>query len=599
MENFALTAVVEELKTVTGGMVVRRIVQHHRNVFLLQTRSVRIPALKLSIDARNPIVYVSGERPPVETVTTDFLMILRKHLVSAHLLEIDKALSERIVELKFKTALPAQELETVFLIAELLPNAPNLFLLDRDRNILGSAVAPGTHRGMSLYEPYAYPNTNKTDLALMREDDRSWFSASEFTKDPKNWLIRNIAGIGPLFAAEIVYRLAAAKGNPPDTQAASPDVIDEIKDMIDRLFEPSSTAWAYSQKPFSVILERNDIEELRKVILTPIELESLVRKTHGVQSFPGMLEATRIVSDELESRILLEQAKSPRIRRVRDRLRRLGHQHKRLLDRQRRYSEANGLQNRGQMLVASGIDMDRHHQKIEVTDYFGDDPVARTIDLDPTKTVRENVNKMFKQYKKAGRGMEMVRTQLSKLESTRAGLEAEADRIRSICSWDEWTALPGATVARRSNLESRKAPRPNARRRRSIQLDGHEVLVGRNSRENDELTFKVATGEDFWFHVAGYTGSHVIVRNPAKETEPEASLLVRAAQLAAYYSQARNSNRVEVHYTRRKFVSKPRKAKPGLVRLREFKTVTVEPRDWTRLGPDPGTVRARAAEVDD
>ena len=96
----------------------------------------------------------------------------------------------------------------------------------------------------------------------------------------------------------------------------------------------------------------------------------------------------------------------------------------------------------------------------------------------------------------------------------------------------------------------------------------------------------------FWFHVAGYTGSHVIVRNPAKDTELESSLLIRAAQLAAYFSQARNSNKVEVHYTRRKFVSKPKKAKPGLVRLREFKTVTVEPRNWTHVIPDSGDVPA-------
>ncbi len=581
MENFALIALVEQLKTVTEGMVVRRIVQHHRNVFLLQTRSVRIPALKLSLDARNPIIYVSGKHPPVETVTTDFLMIIRKHLVSAQLLEIDKALSERIVELKFKTALPARELQTVFLVAELLPNSPNLFLLDRGRNVLGSAVAPSRHRGLGEYDAYSYPKTGKMDLALTREDDRSWFSETEFSKDPKNWLIRNIAGVGPLFAAEICYRQAASKRELPE----------EMKDLIARLLEPAPTAWAYSGKPLSVTLERNNVEELRKVIITPIELESLARKTHGVQTYPGMLEATRVVSDQLESRILLEQVKLPRMRRIRDRLRRLRHQHERLLDRQQRYSEARELKDRAQMLVASGVDMDRHHESIEVTDYFGDGPKSRTIELDASKTLRENVNKMFKQHKKAGRGMDMVRTQLSKLEFTQAGLKAEADRVGSVCSWDALTTLTDVADPRRSRPDSKKARQPGARRRRSIQMDGHEVLVGRNSRENDELTFKVATAEDFWFHVAGYTGSHVIVRNPSNDTDLEASLLIRAAQLAAYYSQARNSNKVDVHYTRRKFVSKPKKAKPGLVRLREFKTVTVEPRNWTHVDPGSANVR--------
>jgi predicted ribosome quality control (RQC) complex YloA/Tae2 family protein len=72
----------------------------------------------------------------------------------------------------------------------------------------------------------------------------------------------------------------------------------------------------------------------------------------------------------------------------------------------------------------------------------------------------------------------------------------------------------------------------------------------------------------------------VIVRNPAKEPVLEKPVLLRAAQLAAYHSQARNSNKVEVHYTRRRFVTKPRKAKPGLVHLREFKTISVEPKGW-------------------
>ena len=582
MENFALIALVEQLRTVTDGMVIRRIVQHHRNVFLLQTRSVRIPALKLSIDARNPIIYVSGERPPVDAVTTDFLMILRKHLVSARLLEIDKPLSERIVELKFKTALPAHELQIVFLVAELLPNSPNVFLLDRARNILGSALAPRSQRGMGEYDEYAYPKTDKTDLALTREDECSWFNETDFAKDPKNWLIRNVAGIGPLLAAEILHRQAASKNALPE----------ELKAMIEGLLKPASTAWAYSLKPLSVILERNDVEALRRVILSPIELESLARTTHGVQTYPGMLEATRIVSDELELRILMEQVKSPRKRRIRDRLRRLRQQHERLLDRQRRYSEAKELQTRAQMLVASGVDMDRHHESVEVTDYFGDGPQSRTIELDSSKTLRENVNKLFKQHKKAGRGMEMVRMQLSKLEFAQAELEAEADRLESVGNWEALTALTRTPDAPRSGLNSKKSPGPVARRRRSIQMDGHEILVGRSSRENDELTFKVADGDDFWFHVAGYTGSHVIVRNPAKDTELESSLLIRAAQLAAYFSQARNSNKVEVHYTRRKFVSKPKKAKPGLVRLREFKTVTVEPRNWTHVIPDSGDVPA-------
>ena len=110
--------------------------------------------------------------------------------------------------------------------------------------------------------------------------------------------------------------------------------------------------------------------------------------------------------------------------------------------------------------------------------------------------------------------------------------------------------------------------------------EGREVLVGKGARENDELTFDVAGPEDFWFHVADYSGSHVVVRNPSKDKNLDESVLVKAAQLAAYFSQARNSSKVDVHYTKRKHVTKPRRAKPGLVRLLEFKSIKVEPKNW-------------------
>ena len=393
-------------------------------------------------------------------------------------------------------------------------------------------------------------------------EDRDWFDRAEFENDPKNWLIRNIAGIGPLFALEILKQQSMAQRELPD----------EIANWMGKLHEPSRTAWIYSEKPMAAILEQNDLEALRKAILSPIELESLGGSA-GAQTYPSILEAARTYYDELESRTLLEKAKSPHVKRVRDRMRRLRHHRQRLLDRLRRFEEASKLQAGAEMLVASGADMDRHHESVQATDYFGGEPQRRTIELDASKTLRENVARMFKQHQKAGRGMKIVTKQLSDLETLEQKLGKEESRLRSIGHWNAWMAGGGVSREPRSAEKARKRVPSSSARRRSIQIDGREVLVGRNGRENDELTFKVAAGDDFWLHVADYTGSHVIVRNPAKDVELEEHVLVRAAQLAAYYSQARNSKKVEVHYTRRKFVSKPRKAKPGLVRLREFKTI--------------------------
>jgi predicted ribosome quality control (RQC) complex YloA/Tae2 family protein len=153
--------------------------------------------------------------------------------------------------------------------------------------------------------------------------------------------------------------------------------------------------------------------------------------------------------------------------------------------------------------------------------------------------------------------------------------------LEAIKDWDTWLAISSKIPAKGGLPVPAREPEPTRSKRfRTLQIEGREVLVGKGARENDELTFDVAGPEDFWFHVADYSGSHVVVRNPSKDKNLDESVLVKAAQLAAYFSQARNSSKVEVHYTKRKHVTKARRAKPGLVRLLEFKSITVEPRNW-------------------
>jgi predicted ribosome quality control (RQC) complex YloA/Tae2 family protein len=101
---------------------------------------------------------------------------------------------------------------------------------------------------------------------------------------------------------------------------------------------------------------------------------------------------------------------------------------------------------------------------------------------------------------------------------------------------------------------------------------------GRTANDNDHLTFKVAKPNDLWLHAADYGGSHVVVRNSTKKPIPHPTL-IEAAQLAAYFSQAKKDPKVDVHYTERKFVSKIKGGKPGLVRMQRFKNIMVEPKE--------------------
>src|SRR5215831_3008035 len=130
MENLALAGLVENLRPLMAENIIRRVIQQQPNGFIFQARSIKLAAFKILIDQRQPALYPSDARPPIETPASDFLMVLRKHLTSAEVTGFHKPLSERILEFTFKTVVPSKELETMFLVVELLPNAPNVILLD-------------------------------------------------------------------------------------------------------------------------------------------------------------------------------------------------------------------------------------------------------------------------------------------------------------------------------------------------------------------------------------------------------------------------------------------------------------------------------------
>ena len=122
---------------------------------------------------------------------------------------------------------------------------------------------------------------------------------------------------------------------------------------------------------------------------------------------------------------------------------------------------------------------------------------------------------------------------------------------------------------------------------RTVEVDGYEVLVGKGARENDELTFGVASPRDVWLHAAGYAGSHVVVRAGEDMPPPPRHVIERAAQLAAWYSKARDARgKVEVHVCRVADVRKPRGFPPGKVEIRNWDAVRVYPKGDVGEGVD-------------
>jgi len=520
------------------------------------------------VDARNPAFYPSEAKPPIESPNSDFLMILRKHFTSAELVDFRKSLSERVIELVFRTAVPSRELETMSLLLELIPNAPNIVLLDGERRVLSSFFSITPQHGISEFETYSFPRSgNKIELERVLAEQ-----VPELEEPGRTgaWVVANVAGLGPVFAEEIVYR----------HRKSGRMLVEEIRSMVQQVQAPSHAARIYTEKPLGHILEQNDLRALGKAILSPVELLSLER-THSAREFGKITDAARFYFDEVESRTLLEQAKLPLIRDLRTASKRLSEREKRLTREQRQAEDAERLGKVAQLLTSSGKKLDQRYETVTVTDYFTDPPQELPVTLDPAITLRENIDRMFKRQQKAGRGKQIVAKQMADVHGRETAIAERIRRLQTIKDWDTWLAISERIAAEQVRFAApQERSEQNTPRHRALTVDGFEILIGRNSRENDTLTFQVAGPDDFWIHVADYSGSHVIVRNPARaKTLPE-NVLTRAAELAAYFSQARNSPKVEVHYTRRKFVSKPRRAKPGLVKLSEFGSIRVEPKNW-------------------
>ena len=278
---------------------------------------------------------------------------------------------------------------------------------------------------------------------------------------------------------------------------------------------------------------------------------------------------------ELQRRRAQELVKS--VRRARDRQqRKLAAQGEEL----RRTEKLEDIRRQAELLQANLYRVRRGDRVLECENYYEEDAPLVTIPLDATKTPQENLNARFKEYRKLKGAKEHLtqliaegEKQLEYLNSvldelSRAGSSRELDEIRSELESTGWLR-----AQRRVNPKKRTAARTMAPLRFESP-DGMEILVGRNNLQNDELTTREARRTDYWFHVQQLHGSHVILR--CEGLEPSAEAIRAAAELAAWYSQARDSGRTAVDYTMVLNVKKPSGSLPGKVIYRNYRTVIVD-----------------------
>jgi predicted ribosome quality control (RQC) complex YloA/Tae2 family protein len=253
-----------------------------------------------------------------------------------------------------------------------------------------------------------------------------------------------------------------------------------------------------------------------------------------------------------------------------------------LTDDLRAHGEAEEHKRIGDLLITNIGTAERHGKIVKLTDYYADGTPFIELELDEHSTLQEEAARRFSRYTKAKRASREIALRLNLIGKELETLRASQRELEGIIESGDEGALESLTGESKSEAGRKGAKKkaaaevPGARRYRSS--DSYEILVGRAARDNDHLTFRVARPYDLWLHAADYPGSHVIVRNPTRAEIPHRTI-IEAAQLAAAFSQAKRDAKVDVHYTQRKFLSKPKGAAPGLVRMSSFRSITVEPRE--------------------
>jgi predicted ribosome quality control (RQC) complex YloA/Tae2 family protein len=251
--------------------------------------------------------------------------------------------------------------------------------------------------------------------------------------------------------------------------------------------------------------------------------------------------------------------------------------HAALSDDLRTAQEAEDFRKKGDLVLAN---LQQLKTGMEYADLVGYDGVCTLVTLDPRRTPSQNAELYFRKYKKARTGYPLIRDRLDRTKEEISFLRSQRAELEDAATLETLLGLRAnlldrgyADQGRKGNRKAAIAPEAGFRK---INFQGWEIYVGKSASGNDHITQKLAHPDDLWLHAEGLPGSHVLVRNPQKSDIPQ-DILLYAASLAALHSKGKNSVKVPVTYTRARFVSKPKGAKPGLVVLSQRKTMMVNP----------------------
>ena len=574
LDALCLSGVVHELQNALSGAKIDKIYQPGRDEVVL---ALRAPAgnvkLLLSANPSHPrahLTQISQENPDKPPM---FCMLLRKHLAGARLLELVQPPMERVVDLRLEALDELGDRVERRLVLEAMGRHSNLILLDGEGRIMDCLrrvdsdmsarrqVLPGLFYRLP-------PAQEKLDpSSLDRAALESALAAAPEESQADKWLLDTFGGLSPLICRELAFRAGGATDARLHQmgEGGRSRLLDELEGLLRSVQENSFTP---------VMLEKEGHPS--DFTFQPISQYGPAVSCVPFPSFSALLDR---FYEQRENQERVRQRGQDLIRSVtnaRDRAaRKIGLQEQELAatrDRER-------LRQFGDIITSNLHAMEKGMSRLTAADFYDPECPQIHIPLDPLLTPQQNAAKYYKEYNKAKTAESILTLQLEKgrrdLDYLNSVLEAIALAEGERDLQEIRQELTDTGYLRRPSKARDRGKRVASKPMEFRSSSGLRISVGKNNTQNDLLTTKQAFKSDLWFHTQKIHGSHVILWTEGGQ--PDLTSIQEAAQLAAWFSQGRESGKVAVDYTPVKYVKKPGGARPGMVVYTTYETAYVAP----------------------
>ena len=556
-DGITIAAIRAELEHNIVGGKINKIAQPETDELMITVKNNRPQyRLLISASASLPLIYLTDTNKPSPMTAPNFCMLLRKHIGSGKILSVTQPSLERVLVFDIEHLNELGDLCRKKLMVEIMGKHSNIIFCNEDDMIIDSikhiSANMSSVREVLPGRPYFIPETqDKKNPHTITEEE---FRQSVLSKPMPcaKALYTSLTGLSPSMGEEICCRAGIDGGLPTD--ALEMPAREHLFHTFTRLMSE------VEQKEFhpNIIYKGGEPVEFSALPLTQY-------KDYESRSFDSISQVLEQYY-AMKNRISRIRQKSVDLRKVvttalERNIKKLNIQEKQMKDTEKK----DKYRIYGELLNTYGYEAEQGARSLEALNYYTNEMI--TIPLDETLTPTENAKKYFDRYNKLKRTAEALEEQLEETRQEIQHLESISTALDIALEEEDLVQIKEELIS--SGYIRRKGPagkrvKITSRPFHYMSSDGFDIYIGKNNLQNEDLSFKLATGNDWWFHAKGRPGSHVIVKCGPDGEMPDKTF-EEAGRLAAFYSSGKTAPKVEIDYTQKKNLRKPSGSKPGFV----------------------------------